>query len=656
MQNFSPDEMKLREEKHLKRSDDKIGTAIPLTFFFLLLLSTIILGQHLLSKKNTSLNTINITFERLEQQEEIDNVESFNNLTQANQLEIEIIAIQYLNGKLKIEEIRSRMNDIESTEPNEFAKKIAALINRLIEQKKYTSALPIFQYLTKKQITSLKMSFRYAQTLSKTNQTEKAIAEYESLLKLNPKHQAALVNLGLLLLSNHQPLQAYSVFSKGLTFDSGVHKAKIHAGLGDSQMGLKKPKEALLSFQKSIEYRPTSSLTWKKLARTQRELKMPVKVVSLSYQKALSLQPSNSRLASEFANYLFHNMLFKQTTELLRNHLRQSKTSISERLLIVISYLELQRSANAKKQLSYLKKYVSRRKQKMFADSLGSYLQGNFENSLAGFKASLKKNRDNNLAYYMIGQTYFAQNKPKNAAIYFNKVLQNSFFYNIAQYRLGMTKIIHGKTDEAKNIFNRLFARLPQNIDIAFQVAKLAYANNDSVLAHASISKAILGSPDKKDYRLLEAKIKWRMGERENVFDLLKSILKQHPTYKPAIYRLADYYSRMKKFQDAVSHFSNLLEIDPDYSNTQFRLAVLLSANLSANTQSKIKALQLVQDYLQRNSADVKARLFDAKLLCELKKMQECQHQLMLVNKFEPDNKEAQSIKMDYFGSLTQSN
>ncbi len=626
------------------RSKDKIANAFPLTVGFLLLVVIVLYGQEFLSERKPPANTIILAYDQAEQTVESEEDASIDSLEQIDLKKAELIIDSFIANEIKSQNLIEQINQLnESTESRD--KTFNFVVQSIVARKDYQKVLNLLEKLSAKQRTSNKLEFTYALLLSKTDRNKEATIQFQNILKKQPNHQASIVNLGLLYLQQKLYQQAADLFDNGLGFASGSHKAKMYAGYGDAKLALGFKKEAIKAYKKSIEYRPTHSLTWRKLARAEKASNEPINIVILSYQKALALSPKNNSLHTEFANYLFSKMKYSLVTKLLRKSLIQSKASINERLLLVVSYTERNRSANARKQLNYLKTHTTRKFHKAQVKGLELFLKRNYEDAIVTLKDTLKKNRDNTLAYYFIGRSYQKLKKPKNALVYLNKIQPASLYYNTSQFRAGLAYIESGDTAKAELVFNQLFTRLPQNDEIAFSVAKLAYAKKNYSVAYSAMSRAILTSPDKKQYRFMEAKIRWRMGERDKVIQLLNDILSRSPNYKAAIYRLADYLYQLQRIEESLEYFNRLLELDADYSNTQLRIARIYFSK----DETKQLAIPLIESYLERKGSDVKARVFYARVLCGLDETKKCRQQLQLVEKFSPNNKEVDSIENIYF-------
>ncbi|MDQ7051067.1 MAG: tetratricopeptide repeat protein [Enterobacterales bacterium] len=630
---------------HADRTKDKIANAIPLTFGFLALLGLILLGQDFLSKRKPESSTIILAYEQGEQKEEVDYYQVVNTLADIDLDLAYSIIKQFIKGNNNSQKLIEQVNALNPTEDNRNLKTFHFVVQSLLHKKDHAMALSLLEKLSDKERIDNDLDFTYALLLSKVDDNKKATIQFYNFLQREPTNQAAVVNLGLLYLQQDKYQKALDLFQNGLTFASGSHKAKMYAGLGDAKFALGLQLESIDYYKKSIEYRPTHSLTWRKLARAEKATSQPINIVILSYQKAFALSPKNSSLQIEFANYLFEKMKHTKVTRLLKKNLIQSKASIKERILLVVSYIERRRLANAKKQLGYLKTHTTRKLRKQQVKGLDYYLQRNYQEVIALLKATLKKNRNNNLAYYFIGRSYQKLGKPKNSLVYFGKIDNVSIYYNSAQFRAGLASIESNNSPQAENIFEQLFSRLPQNDEIAYSVAKLAYAKKDYTVAYSAISRAILTLPEKKQYRLMEIKIRWKMGERKNVFTLLSDLLDKNPSYKPALYRLSNYLLQANRIDESAITLKKLIELDPDYSKTQLKLARIYFSKKSSMQQ----ALPLVEAYLERKSADVKARSFYAQILCTLKLIEKCKQQLDLIDKLDPNNKEASSIKSFYF-------
>lgn len=625
----------------------KIANALPLTIVFVLITLAVVLYQNFLADKTVRPSAIVIDIQDSAQQEE-DEVNGKNISRALDDSENLVILAQslekqYLSNLLNPAEVFNQAQIKLLNNKVKTYSVLAHMISSLMANRDYERSLALLKLYSNENRKEFSMSFYFAKCLSKTNSPEQAIEEYQVLLKNQPNHQRAVINLGLLLLQQRAYLDARKIFSSAVEFTSGVKKAKSFAGLADAEAGLNEFPNAIKYYKKSIEYRPTHSLTWRKLARAMRDENMSIAAVSASYDKAIAIDPGNTRVLLEYATYYLSQLEFKQAIPLLRKSLTFSRESISARLYLILCYLEHRRMANAAKQVGYLKKHVILRYHGEQANGLDFFIAKKYRESLSSFKSTLKKKRNNDFAYYMISRAYLQLEKPKNALTYLSKINRSSVLFNAARYRMVLANIELEQSDNALKLLTSLFERMPETHAIPYQTALLAYRQKNLKVASVAIEKAIQLNDESRSYLLLQARILWRSGQAEKAIDSLRNNLARNPRYKPALYRLADYQEKSGNLSLALESFQVLAAISRDYSDILFRIA-----NLYAQNNNKEKSIDLLTEFLHSQSDNIDARLLYATNYCATSRYEKCRKQIEIILKFEPDNLLAAELSSRY--------
>lgn len=632
MVNISSKKKQMRETE--KQKPMQLANALPLTFIFVGLTLAVIFFEHLLSNERAQPITVVVALEKSEmQEEEFQNINraAIDNSPEILKLTDEVEEL-YFSQKIKASELVT-LDKLKLLSQIQVDSILIHLINRALTRKNYPAARPLFELMTAKQKQNYDLIFDYAKCLSKLDETDAAIAQYKALLNVSPKHQAGSINLGLLLLKKNQYKAVKTLYSQAITYTRGAKKARAYAGLGDAEIALNNAEKAVQNYSKSIEYRPTHALTWRKLVRAEVAIKAPAEKVIKNYKKAIELDKTNYRLLTEYGNYLYKKMQFKKAIPVLKKSLSMAKSSVNIRLVLLNSYLEKNRPLSARKQVDYLKKYANREKHKLLTLAFEDYLNGKYREALNGFKNTLKKNWDNNLSYYLVGRSYFKLKKYKNAIIYLSKVDKTSVYYNASQYRLALAYIGDNHSGEAEKLLASLFETLPETHQISYQVALLAYKKMSLETAYKAIINSLKQNAGNKKYLMLKARIEWRSVERDKALKTLKHILSIKSDYRPAIYRLADYLEQSGDKEQALITFKELLSVNRDYSNTLYRVA-----RLQYDEQKGETIQLLLEEFLQIKSNDIRGRILYAHNFCETKQTKLCHKQIKILLKLAPNN------------------
>jgi len=514
------------------------------------------------------------------------------------------------------------------------------IIESLLARDDYPLALALFNLLTPEQRLGHGLFFDYARTLAKTGHAEKSMVQYGKLLQLQPNNQSASINLGLLLLQQRKYQTAKKHFAAAVSFTSAQRKAKSYAGLGDAELALSEYDKAIESYLKSIEYRPAHTLTWRKLARAKRLAGRTFSLVSQSYEQAVAIDPGNPRLLSEYAGFLTSRLEFSGAVKNLRRSLALDKANQGNRMALVVSYLQLDKTVNATKQAALLSQYASSSQFKAYAKGLTAFFKQEYDVSLGEFKQSLKKGRDNQLAYLFIGLNYLRLDKPKNAKRYLLKLNAQQDYFNLAQFKILTAELMLKRTESASRVVAGLLESLPESNQLPFELARIAYRYKNTPVSLVAINAALAKKNPGKRTRLMAARIFWRNQQKKKSLKILEELTGQYPRYKAALYRFADYLEQSGKRDAAIDYFTRLLDVSREYSDALYRLA-----RLTSERGAGPKVTQLLAEQLQYRSDHLRARILYAGNFCETSQFTECHKQLELVLKLDPNNPQAQALK-----------
>jgi len=531
---------------------------------------------------------------------------------------------------------------LENLEPLEKDSVIVLALKYLVKQKRYDLAELYLSSIPLQQRLKLGLQFSYAFSQSKLDKNESSIASYQSLLEYQPNNLAGIINLGYLLLSKKEYIQAELLFTNAIDLAGGQRKSKILSGLGNALVAQERYDEAVNHFQKAIEYRPSHSLTWRNLA-VAAELSFSDHHLTMdSYKKAIAMDKNNLDLYINFSQYLIKKMDYKSAVKELKKARRLSRENFNIRYLLIFSYFQMNKTANAAKQLSLANKVVKRSSDKLKLEAMQNYLAKDYNLSLNLFKGLLKKNRDNSIEYYMIGKNFTELNKPKNAKIYIDKITKQSSLYYLGQKLLAENYLDSKLFKESSEIYTQLSSAIDDNPMLHYQAGIASEKAGNLVQAKQSIEQALKYDNNRK-VKLKQADIEWQLGNKEQSVSLLKGLIESNPNYSNAIFSLARFLQDAGNNIEAINYYERLLELRDSYSDAQYRLAALYFSE--SRFQDSISQLN---NYLDNRPNSKRARFLLAKGYCELEQVALCKQELHLILTLD---KEYQAAK-DYLKTI----
>jgi cytochrome c-type biogenesis protein CcmH/NrfG len=132
-----------------------------------------------------------------------------------------------------------------------------------------------------------------ARAYARAQQADKAIREYEALLRLNPHHAKALNDLGTLWMLLGSNEEAQKFFERALRADP--HFARPRANLGRLYVTTKRPYLAAEELARAAEIEPKDAAIWRDLGAAYRAT-MNFKKSLDAYRQATTLAPQNAEL------------------------------------------------------------------------------------------------------------------------------------------------------------------------------------------------------------------------------------------------------------------------------------------------------------------------------------------------------------------------
>jgi len=511
-------------------------------------------------------------------------------------------------------------------------------VKKLQVNKYYQESHALINCFSQDELDRLELNFSKASVLAKIGNSSAAIASYEHLLSIQKNHQSANINLGFLYLDEGLFVKAEQVFLQGIGSTAGHKKAKNYSGLGEALFQQGRYQEAILSYQKSIEYRPAYALSWRNVAKVARKIGDHQLVLD-SYQKAISLEKNNLKMRLEFADYMIGRMDYLKAIEQLKKAKQIDRESFLIRLRLAFSYLQARKPINARKQLALAKKNVQRESEKRKIEAMLNYLTEKYQEVIALLKNNLKKNRDNDFEYYLIAKSYVGLGRNKDGLKYVNKISSESSYFYQGKYLLAEAYVDNDQAVESVKLYRQIIAQINDNSRLLYQAAKAEQQANNYLQAIDLVTQAIKLRPNRRLF-LQKADLYWQLGQKEQAIADLIQLLETYPNYLRAMYHLADYSYQTGDIASSIEHFTNLIDQNENYGDAQYQLSVIFFAQ-----RDFVKSEQLLAAYLLRKADSKRSRLLYARTFCETGQFRACKEQLELVLKLAPDYQPALELR-----------
>ena len=195
----------------------------------------------------------------------------------------------------------------------------------LSRRKRFDEAIVLLSNLNEENRIEYGSTFAYAQALSGADRQSEAVSAYEIHIRERPTHQTGYINYGLLLARMDLHEDALLILQRAAEITSGSKRGKALSLMGTSQMELGDYDQAIASFERSIEYRPTNGPTWRRLAvaKSQVDTITPEEIIQ-TFERATSISPDSALARKRWAQYYFSRGRFDEALPHFREATRLS--------------------------------------------------------------------------------------------------------------------------------------------------------------------------------------------------------------------------------------------------------------------------------------------------------------------------------------------
>ncbi|MGH1469707.1 MAG: tetratricopeptide repeat protein [Cellvibrionaceae bacterium] len=534
--------------------------------------------------KNPTLSVSIVNENEIDDEEVIDDAKTLTEVDKSQISEISDYVADKKDAQFTMVELGEEYPEISDRVWLEVAK-------QLRKDKKIQHAFVLLESLIKKDPDNINILFQLARVRSSLGETDKAIATYKNLLSIQSNHQLSRMNLGLLLTEKKEFLAASEEFTHAIDITSGRRKAKSLASRGSCYIELKRYQEAVLDFDKSIQYRPTDSTVWRKLANAQLLNNEPPESIRETFDRAIALQPDYLAALHDRAYLRWMSQDFDGARSDLEHISRVAPDFVPSRWTLTYLYLTLDKNQAARKEIHWLRKQGINEQNQMFLLGLENISNQEWDLATENFNQyhSLRSDKGQleeiTPDAYRIEQwvTYFSSlsdfyGQEKNVELALNKMdslsankwlgpislLQKSYFLNETRDYEGAIQVL-----------SSLQERYSKSPTLFYWLGRNLLAANDPVNAVSAFRSASKLEDDNSQYKLSLALAYSRSGDIEKSVQKYEELLSDHPKHKVGHYNYAVLLSSQDNPEEAVKLYERAIELDPEYTNAKLNLALL---------------------------------------------------------------------------------
>ncbi len=638
----------------------KLPNGIPITITFAVVLFVIAMIEIKLAEYATSTVLIEVS--------NSDNSEEVESQIQTKKINSDavIATAKEIYDLLTADDIKPAKNEQVTLPSKKTSSNLLAFINRstlscddindslklalqyMFKERRYSQTSSVLGEIPIAQRITRQIQFGYALSLSKQKKFKAATEAYKALLREEPNHHAATLNLGGLLIKQGELEHAERLYNKVISKLGGVRKSKAFAGAAKAQHKLGKLELAIENYQKAIEYRPSKSSLWIALANVSSNQFTQLSLTTTRFEQAIALEKNDPKLRQNYALFLIRQLKIEQAVTQLKIAKKLARDDFEIRYLLAFCYSQIAKPVNSRKQLKLAEKFAKRKSQKVQLQALGLHLDKEWRNSLELSRTLLKKNRNNELDYLLVSLNYLELNKPKNARLYRAKIENISVFYALGQFL--HAEYLHSRNDSAAayELISKMTEAFVNNVMLQSKAARYALDGQllDKAEEHITLALAQnsqLPLRNRSRIELLRAEIAWKSQHRQKAISLLEALVASDPNYFRAYYRLASYNQQAGDTERAIIVFQALYNQRASYSDVEYQLAKLYFAK-----KSYLEAELMLERYIASNASSKAPRLLLARVFCELGQLEKCKETLQWLLKLAPDYQPA----LDYQQSM----
>ena len=414
---------------------------------------------------------------------------------------------------------------------------------------------------------TLQAKFNQAVALHQQGKLAKAERVYEEVLRQQPNHFDALHLLGVIALHTRRTERAVELIRRAIGLNAKI--AAAHSNLGNGLRDLKRPAEALASYDKAIALKPDYAEAYSNRGNALLDLKR-LEDAEASYDRAIALKPDYAQA--------YHN---------------RGKV-----------LLDLRRPADAL--MCYDKAIALRSDYTEAYYSRGVVLMDlkRPEDALASYDKAVAIKPDYAEAYNNRGNALTDLKRPEEALASYDKAIALRPDYAEAYYSRGVAQRDLKHVDEAVASYDKAIAIKPDYAE--------AYNNRGNALTDLKRPKEALASYDKAialkpDYAEAYSNRGNALQDLKRPADALESYDKAN-AFKPAF---AEAYSsrgnaliELKRPEDALANCDKAIALKPDFAEAYYnRGNALQDLRRSENALASYdKAIALKPDFAEAYS------------------------------------------------------
>ena len=230
--------------------------------------------------------------------------------------------------------------------------------------------------------------------------------------------------------------------------------------------------------------------------------------------------------------------------------------------------------------------------------------QGNPDKSIELCKIAISLDSDNLNAYNILGNSYLAKSKHRDAADSFEKALELNANFHDARFNLGKALLELGEIDTAKENFEAVLEVTPNKAHALNGIADVLLLKREYTKASEYYDEAIKINAEFSPAHVGLGKIFLNLKDVDSAITRFKRALEINPNNIEALMFCGDALRKQGKLKAASAAYKDILVIDPENAQAKFHLATVdEDTNLDKPEDDYIR--RLFDDYSETFDEDI---------------------------------------------------
>ena len=200
---------------------------------------------------------------------------------------------------------------------------------------------------------------------------------------------------------------------------------------------------------------------------------------------------------------------------------------------------------------------------------------GNPEASIERCKEAIDISPEYANAYNILGNAYMGLNDMENAASSFKQALEQNPAFHDAEFNLGVSLFELNKYDEALMSFNKVLESLPNSVHAITRKADVYLIKNELEKASKLYDQAIKTNNKFPNAYIGMGKLLQRLKKHDDALSHFKKAIELNPNSIEALINAGVSFQKIDNNEAAAAAFNDVLKIDTENSQAKFLLATV---------------------------------------------------------------------------------